>query len=136
MDVFSSDLRIHCVHASDVALAMYLLSLYLLTTPRETVLSQAGVSIPYTFTPPPTSTFSLGSTSNERNSMSDIFKTVKTVVPESMPVTLPVFNVVDEGDSTQESLAKAVAEVWGVQYGFLNSTVATLVQQFAKVSGT
>lgn len=47
---------------------------------------------------------------------------------------VPIFNVVDENDSTQEKLAKAVAEVWGVKYGFLNSTVATLVQQFAKVS--
>jgi hypothetical protein len=48
-------------------------------------------------------------------------------------VKVPIFNVVDENDSTQEKLAKAVAEVWGVKYGFLNSTVASLVQQFAKV---
>lgn len=47
-------------------------------------------------------------------------------------VKVPIFNVVDENDSTQEKLAKAVAEVWGVKYGFLNSTVASLVQQFAK----
>lgn len=46
---------------------------------------------------------------------------------------IPIFNVVDENDSTQEKLAKAVAEVWGIKYGFLNSTVASLVQQFAKV---
>ena len=46
---------------------------------------------------------------------------------------IPIFNVVDENDSTQDKLAKAVAEVWGVKYGFLNSTVASLVQQFAKV---
>ena len=45
-----------------------------------------------------------------------------------------LFNVVDENDSTQEKLAKAVAEVWGIKWGFLNSTVASLVQQFAKVS--
>jgi hypothetical protein len=44
-----------------------------------------------------------------------------------------LFNIVDDGDSTQEKLAKAVAEVWGVKWGFLNSTVASLVQQFAKV---
>jgi hypothetical protein len=49
-------------------------------------------------------------------------------------VKVPIFNVVDENDSTQEKLAKAVAEVWGVKYGFLNSTVASLVQQFAKVN--
>ena len=65
--------------------------------------------------------------------MSDTWKTVKTVVPEREKVMIPLFNVVDEGDSTQDKLAKAVAQVWGVQYGFLNSTVASLVQQFAKV---
>lgn len=42
--------------------------------------------------------------------------------------------MIDENDSTQEKLAKAVAEVWGIKFGFLNSTVASLVQQFAKVS--
>jgi hypothetical protein len=55
------------------------------------------------------------------------------VIPEKEVVKIPIFNVVDENDSTQEKLAKAVAEVWGVKYGFLNSTVASLVQQFAKV---
>jgi hypothetical protein len=49
-------------------------------------------------------------------------------------VKVPIFNVVDDGDSTQEKLAKAVAEVWGIKWGFLNSTVASVVQQFAKVS--
>jgi hypothetical protein len=56
------------------------------------------------------------------------------VIPEKEVVKVPIFNVVDENDSTQEKLAKAVAEVWGVKYGFLNSTVASLVQQFAKVN--
>ena len=126
----SSDLRIHTVHASDVAAAMYLISLYLLSTPRETVLSQSGVSLPFSFSPPPSSTFSLGS---KRNTISDNWKTIKGVVPEGQSVTVPMFNIVDEGDTTQESLAKVVADVWGVEYGFLNSTVASLVQQFAKV---
>jgi hypothetical protein len=56
------------------------------------------------------------------------------VIPEKEVVKVPIFTVVDENDSTQEKLAKAVAEVWGVKYGFLNSTVASLVQQFAKVN--
>ena len=67
--------------------------------------------------------------------MCDPYKTVETVIPANTSVTLPLFNVVDEQDSTQESLAKAVAEVWNIKYGFLNSTVAALVQQFAKASG-
>jgi hypothetical protein len=56
------------------------------------------------------------------------------VIPEKEVVKVALFNVVDENDSTQERLAKAVAEVWGIKWGFLKSTVAALVQQFAKVS--
>ena len=65
--------------------------------------------------------------------MSDMWKTVDSVVPDTEEVKVPLFNVADDGDSTQESLAKAVAQVWGIRYGFVNSTIATLVQQFAKV---
>ncbi|ORX35462.1 hypothetical protein BD324DRAFT_632946 [Kockovaella imperatae] len=126
----NSDLRIHCVHAIDVAQSLYLLSLYLLSTTREKVILQSGVEIPFSFSNPPTSTFSLGA--NKRNSVSEIWKTVKSVIPEQIPVTLPLFNVIDDGDTTQEALAKAVAGVWDIKYGFLNSTVASLVQQFAK----
>jgi hypothetical protein len=131
----SSDLRINTIHTADLSLSLYLASLYLLSTP-STQLSDPSVSveIPYTWTPSPTSTFSLGMGKDKRSSMSDVWKSVVTVVPEKEKVTLPMWNVVDEGDSTQEKLGKAVAEVWGIKYGFLNSTVATLVQQFAKVS--
>jgi hypothetical protein len=89
------------------------------------------VSIPYTWVPPSTSPFSLGK--DKRTSLSDLYKTVKTTVPEQEKVVLPLWNVVDEGDSAQEKLGRAVADVWGIKYGFLNSTVASLVQQFAKV---
>lgn len=61
---------------------------------------------------------------------------MNTVVPPTEKIMVPIFNVVDDADSTQEKLAKAVAEVWGIKYGFMSSTVATLVQQFAKVSET
>lgn len=58
---------------------------------------------------------------------------MKSVVPEKEKVQLPLFNVVDENDSTQDKLAKVVSETWGIEYGFLNSTMSSLVQQFAKV---
>jgi hypothetical protein len=45
-----------------------------------------------------------------------------------------MFNIVDDSDSTQDKLARAVADVWGIDFGFLNATIATLVQQFAKAS--
>jgi hypothetical protein len=119
-------------HTSSWSLeALYLASLHLLSTNRATVISQSGVSIPYTWVPPSTSPFSLGK--DKRTSLSDLYKTVKTTVPEQEKVVLPLWNVVDEGDSAQEKLGRAVADVWGIKYGFLNSTVASLVQQFAKV---
>ncbi|GFZ43262.1 hypothetical protein JCM24511_00981 [Saitozyma sp. JCM 24511] len=128
--LYNSDLRINTVHTADLSQALYLASLHLLSTDRAKVISQSGVSIPYTWVPPSTSPFSLGK--DKRTSLSDLYKTVKTIVPEQEKVVLPMWNVVDEGDSTQEKLGRAVADVWGIKYGFLNSTVATLVQQFAK----
>jgi hypothetical protein len=124
--MISSDLRIHTAHTSDIASSLYLLALYLLSNTATTIAEQATpLNFPFA---QPTSLLS------KRTSISEAWKTVKTVIPEKEVVKVPIFNVVDENDSTQEKLAKAVAEVWGVKYGFLNSTVASLVQHFAKVS--
>ena len=123
--MISSDLRIHTAHTSDIASSLYLLALYLLSNTPATIAEQATpLNFPFA---QPTSLLS------KRTSISDAWKTVKTVIPEKEMVKVPIFNVVDGNDSTQEKLAKAVAEVWGIKYGFLNSTVASLVQQFAKV---
>jgi hypothetical protein len=122
----SSDLRIHTAHTSDIASSLHLLALYLLNNTPSTI---AESSTPLNF-PFAQSTSLL----SKRTSISDSWKTVKTVVPEKEIVKIPIFNIVDDNDSTQEKLAKAVAEVWGIKFGFLNSTVASLVQQFAKVS--
>lgn len=91
------------------------------------------MAIPYTFTPPPpTSTFSL--TKEKRSSLGETWKTVSTVVPSDVVVKMPLFNAVDDGDTTQEKIGKAVGQVWGIKVGYLNSTMASLVQSFAKVS--
>ncbi|KAK4685535.1 hypothetical protein P7C73_g4613, partial [Tremellales sp. Uapishka_1] len=129
--ICDSDLRIHTVHNQDIAQALHLLSIYLLITPRNVVLRESACDIPFTFTPASTSTFSLGS--SKRSSVSETWKTIASVVPASEKIAIPLFNVVDENDSTQEKLAKVVAETWGIKYGFLNSTVASLVANFAKV---
>nr|XP_019011869.1 uncharacterized protein I206_02704 [Kwoniella pini CBS 10737]OCF50650.1 hypothetical protein I206_02704 [Kwoniella pini CBS 10737] len=105
----SADLRVNTVHSLDVAQALYLLSLYLLSKPRSEVISESS-----------------------RSSISETWKTIPTVVPENITVKVPLFNVVDENDSTQGSLAKIVAETWSIKFGFLNSAMASLVQQFAK----
>jgi hypothetical protein len=46
---------------------------------------------------------------------------------------MPLFHAVDDGNSTQGEIGKAVGEVWGIKVGYLDSTVASLVQSFAKV---
>jgi hypothetical protein len=124
----SSDLRIHTVHTSDIASALYTLATYLIARPINSPQTSETLLVPLTF-PFSSSTSLLG----KRSSVSDSWKSVPTVVPEKEVIKVALFNIVDDGDSTQEKLAKAVAEVWGVKWGFLNSTVASLVQQFAKV---
>ena len=37
-------------------------------------------------------------------------------------VTIPTFNGVDEGDSTQASMAEAINRVFGIKVGFLDSS--------------
>nr|XP_019001896.1 uncharacterized protein I203_05606 [Kwoniella mangroviensis CBS 8507]OCF65357.1 hypothetical protein I203_05606 [Kwoniella mangroviensis CBS 8507] len=100
--LYNSDLRVNTVHSLDVAQSLYLLSLYLLYKPRSEVLKESAINVPFTFSTP------------------------------SSSVAIPLFNVVDENDSTQGSLAKIVAETWSIKFGFLNSAMASLVQQFAK----
>ena len=100
-------------------------------TPRETVVLQSAVDIPFSFSQS-SSGFSLVP-SSKRSSIGESWKTIPSVVPEKETVLVPLFNVVDDDDATQEKLARVVAEVWGIKYGFLGSAVATLVQQFAKV---
>ena len=95
------------------------------------MISQSSANVPFSFTVP-TSTFSLGQ--NKRSSISDTWKNVNTVVSEKERVSIPLFNIVDDNDSTQEKLAKVVAEMWNIKYGFINSTLGSLMQQFAKVS--
>jgi len=102
-----------------------------MATPQDTVEQQCGVDLPFSFPSPAASAFSLGS-SSKKSSSSETWRTVNTVVPEKEKVTLPLFNVVDDGNSTQEKLAQRVAKVWDIRYGFLNSTISSLVQQFAK----
>ncbi|WVW80362.1 hypothetical protein I302_102342 [Kwoniella bestiolae CBS 10118] len=130
--LYNSDLRVNTVHSLDVAQSLYLLSLYLLSKPRADILKESAVTLPFTFSSPSSSSgFSLTS-SSKRSSISDSWKTIPTVIPESTKVRVPLFNVVDENDSTQGSLAKIVAETWSIKFGFLNSAMASLVQQFAK----
>jgi hypothetical protein len=104
-----------------------------MVTPRAEALKIAGTDLGFSFTPSQSSPFNLVGSLKRSSSFTDTWKTIKSVVPEKQAVSVPMFNVTDDGDSTQESLAAAVAEVWGVKYGFLGNTVVSLVEKFAKV---
>ncbi|OWZ55044.1 hypothetical protein LQV05_002625 [Cryptococcus neoformans] len=111
---------------------MTFLFLSLLSTPYSTILRSSPL-IPYTFShPPPPPPFSLTSSKRTSSFSSETYKAIPTVVPANEQVRLPLFNIVDDNDSTQGSLAKVVAETWGIKSAFMNATLSSLMQQLAK----
>lgn len=136
--LYNSDLRINTVHSTDVGRALYLTAIWLMQTPREQVLQEAGTELYFPFGEDKKSTKSampsMFMRGSKKTGTSDEWRSIKTVVPEDEAPVVPMFNVVDDGDSTQDSLAKVVAQVWDVKYGFMSTTIMTLVAQFAKVS--
>ncbi|EKD00112.1 hypothetical protein A1Q2_05575 [Trichosporon asahii var. asahii CBS 8904] len=136
----SGDLRINTVHAQDISQAMHLMGLWLAQNPREVVLKEAGVELEFPFSPQPegkstfNSIFHGKDKKNKRpSSLTDTWKTIPTVLPEGERPRIPLFNVTDDSDSTQESLGKLIAQLWDIKIGFLNSTVVSLVEKFSKV---
>jgi hypothetical protein len=117
------------IHTIDVAQALYLLALYLTSNSYERVLKDSSVELGFPFISDTIDTIGQRSIP-----MSDTWTTMDTIVSEADKVSIPLFDVNDDGSTTQEKLAKTVADVWGVKYGFLNSSLAALVHQFAKVT--
>lgn len=128
------------MHAQDISQALYLMGLWLAQNPRDVVLKEAGVELEFPFSPAPegkstfNSIFHGKDKKNKRpSSLTDTWKTIPTVLPEGERPRIPLFNVTDDSDSTQESLAKLIAQLWDIKIGFLNSTVVSLVEKFSKV---
>jgi hypothetical protein len=111
---------------------MYLTAIWLMQTPRDQVLKEAGTELHFPFDKEKSKSMSTMFRGKKATPDAE-WRNVKTVVPEDESPVVPMFNVVDDGDSTQDSIAKAVADVWNVKYGFLSTTIMTLVAQFAKV---
>lgn len=125
------------MHAQDISQAMYLMALWLAQNPREQVLQEAGVELDFPFSPSSDGKSSFNAffhsdKHRQRNSLTDTWKTIPTVLPESEKPVIPLLNVTDDSDSTQESLAKLIAQLWGIKIGFLNNTVMNLVEKFSK----
>lgn len=112
---------------------MYLTSIWLMQTPRDQVLKEAGTEVYFPFDKDKSSKSMSTMFRGKKATPEAEWRSIKTVIPEDESPIVPMFNVVDDCDSTQDSLARAVADVWNVKYGFLSTTIMTLVAQFAKV---
>lgn len=117
------------MHAKDVAQGLYLTALWLAQTPRAQQLKEAGTELAFPFVSMSSSPFK----GLRRSSISSEWKGVKTVIPAGKNPVMPLFMVADDGNSNQDTLAAAVTQVWGIKYGFISSSLVSLVQQFAKV---
>jgi hypothetical protein len=54
-------------------------------------------------------------------------ETVPDAIQKSQgTVVMPLFNVVDDSDTTQESMAKVVGKVYGIKVGFHGSIISTI----------
>lgn len=54
-------------------------------------------------------------------------ETVPDAIQKSQgTVLMPLFNIVDDSDTTQESMAKVLGEVYGIKVGFHGSIISTI----------
>ena len=54
-------------------------------------------------------------------------ETVTEAIQQSQgDVVMPLFNLVDDSDTTQESLAKVLGKVYGIKVGFHGSIISTI----------
>lgn len=127
------DLRVHTVHVVDVCRALVATAEWMVVQGRARADEIAGERVV------PARTGSRGAEEEQ-------------LVEEGRQVRVPIFNVVsgptpfgetirlivrgplqvDSGDSTQDSIARAVSSVFGIKYGFHGKTVMALVSAFAK----
>ncbi len=117
------DLRVHTVHAIDVSRGLLAAAEWMVRVGGRSAADKiAGRLIPscksWSIVAPP----GMAGADGDLPKITDPAKTV----------TVPLFNLVDEADSTQESIGKAIAKVFAVKHSFYGDTLTSLVQKFAK----
>ncbi|CAH7675173.1 hypothetical protein BY996DRAFT_6430639 [Phakopsora pachyrhizi] len=110
--LWSSELRLHTVHVKDFASALWNLANWISSSGGRSRLEPASSCLIPTFL-----------NSNELSSYQ------KILPPKDLTVRAPIFNIVDDGDTTQGVLASLAEEVVGVKVGFYGK----LINQFAKL---
>lgn len=100
------------IHAADFAAGAVAIATWALSTRTSTVLSTAGETLPTTL------------------KSNDLIEDVPGAARKEDVVRAVVFQLVDEGDTTQADIAKVIEEVVGVQAGFHGS----IISSFAKLN--
>jgi len=99
--LWSSDIRMHTVHTLDVAGAMLAAADWMAATGRAKANELAGETL-YFHAP-------------ERK---DLLGDLQGHLPKGKDPVAPLFNVVDDSDSTQGTMGQAVADLFGIKFGF------------------
>ncbi|KAG9014997.1 hypothetical protein FRB94_007069 [Tulasnella sp. JGI-2019a] len=109
--LWSGDLRINTVHLEDIAGAMWAVAEWMKAVGRAKAIELAGESI--------------GFRALENASL---LEGLEGHLPKGSDPVVPLFNLVDDSDSTQESLGKAIAELFGIKFGFYGFIVNTKIK--------
>lgn len=123
--LWSTDTKNSTLHNQDFVSAQWALATWMANQGRQKADALAGTNLP-SCRPLPSfvSWGSSGTATSEWDS-----KEIEGLAARTKTCRAPVFNLVDENDTTIGELTKAIAEVVGCKYGF----AGTLLSQFAKV---
>ncbi|KAJ9100501.1 hypothetical protein QFC21_003540 [Naganishia friedmannii] len=130
--LYNPDLRMHTVHVQDVVRSLFTTAQWIAglgqgEAARVEADRLAGVTIPSAW---------YRATDVERQALDTVVKRGDmslNLVDKGRKVVVPYFNVVDEADTTQDTLARSIAALYKIKYGFHGSIVSTLVSQFQKM---
>ncbi|KAL7414050.1 hypothetical protein BDY24DRAFT_387408 [Mrakia frigida] len=111
--LWSSDLKIHTIHTTDVALAAHLASEWIRTVGGR-VKADALAAVE----------FSPSGVSKEQ------VEELKGICPVEKTPKAVLFNIVDDGSTTQDVIAKAVSKFWGIKHDYYGAVTAL----FAKLA--
>ncbi|KDQ13201.1 hypothetical protein BOTBODRAFT_56260 [Botryobasidium botryosum FD-172 SS1] len=102
-------IRINTVHVDDVSRALWAVAKWIEPLGREAADRLAGEKMYF---------------ANEKGKVKDV---EGVPAPEDVPVA-PLFNLVDDSDSTQSSMGQVIANVFGIKFGFHGLVASTMMK--------
>jgi hypothetical protein len=122
---WTPDVRVNTIHSDDYADGLYTLAEWMAKTGRAQANKLACSPLP-PCRPLPSWIPSYGS--QKKNKPEWDKDDIEGLAPREVTVEAPVFNLVDNGDTTHGKLTQIIGNVVGVEWDFVGS----LVSQFAK----